>query len=339
LAAQVAADAAQAASDDLQAAADAARAAAESASAAHAKEIEAAAHAAREAEARVEQMIEEARHAAADRERLASELESLRVEVQGAGGAIDARLEALEAARAEADRLREEADARADEALDERDALLEKLEAAKQAVQGMQAAVDARLEVIDAKRNRNVQALKESVEAITSERDALAEELSGTRRLLEDAAQARHWLEVAEARVRALELQLFERDRELQDRDVELSSLLDAPTPPSEKATRRATRYRLAKTTKVQLDGVAGELVDLSIGGAQLLCPKQPEVNSVVTLSLPSDGPPLPCQGRIVWAWLEPHSKGRPLRYRAGLLFTGVDEAAIEAYIAKYAAS
>jgi hypothetical protein len=203
----------------------------------------------------------------------------------------------------------------------------------------MQAAVDARLEVIDAKRNRNVHALKESVAALTSERDGLAEELSATRRLLEDAAQTRHWLEAAEQRVRALELQLFERDRDLQDRDVELSSLLDAPTPPTEKATRRATRHRLAKATKVQVDGAAGELVDLSIGGAQLLCSKQPDVNSVVTLSLQSDATPLSCQGRIVWAWLEPHSKGRPLRYRAGILFTAVDEAAIEAYIAKHAAS
>ena len=204
----------------------------------------------------------------------------------------------------------------------------------------MQAAVDARLEVIDAKRNRNVQALKESVEAITIERDALAEELSGTRRLLEDAAQARHWLEVAEERVRALELQLFERDRELQDRDVELSSLLDAPTPPSEKATRRASGTGCRRRRSWQPDALrASPRRFLSIGGAQLLCSKQPEVNSVVTLSLPSDAAPLSGQGRIVWAWLEPHSKGRPLRYRTGIRFTAVDEAAIEAYIAKYAAS
>jgi PilZ domain len=155
--------------------------------------------------------------------------------------------------------------------------------------------------------------------------------------LNDDVAQNRHWLEVAEARIRTLELQLFERDKELQDRDVELSSLLDAPTPPNEKATRRATRHRFAKTTKIQLDGANSELVDLSIGGAQLLCSKQPEVNSSVTLTLTAEGGPLECAGRVVWAMLEPHSKGKPLRYRAGLLFTSADEAAIEMFIAKQA--
>ena len=264
----------------------------------------------------------------------------MRHDLQDAGGAIDARVEALEGARAEADRLREEAETRAEEALAERDALIEQLEAAKQAVQGMHAAVDARLEVIDAKRNRTVQALKEAeerIDALTQERDGLTEELAGLRRLNDEVTQNRHWLEVAEERIRTLELQLFERDKELQDRDVELSSLLDAPTPANEKATRRATRHRFAKTTKTQIDGATGELVDLSIGGAQLLCSKQPEVNSSATLTLTSDGAALVCQGRIVWAMLEPHSKGRPLRYRAGMLFTTVDEAAIEAFIARNA--
>jgi len=160
------------------------------------------------------------------------------------------------------------------------------------------------------------------------------EEVANARRLTDDAAQYRHWLEAAESRVRALELQLFGRERDPQERDIELSSLLDAPGAPTEKAMRRATRHRFGKTIKVQLDGNAGELVDLSIGGAQVLCAKQPDVNANVTLAVSADTP-LSCQGRIVWAMLEPHSKGKPLRYRTGMLFTGADEAAIEAFIAK----
>jgi hypothetical protein len=257
-------------------------------------------------------------------------------------GDVDARLEALEAARAESERAREEADARAEEALDERDALVAQLDAARKAVQGMQAAVDARLEVIDAKRNRNVQALKDAearAEALTRERDQLAEELKAAPQAAEIEAQYQHRLEVAAERIRTLELQLFERDRGAQELDVELTSLLDAPTPPTQKAIRRAKRHRFSKNRKVHIDDAVGEVVDLSIGGAQVLCPDKPDVNRVVAVSFVSDGNPVSCQGRIVWAWLEPHSKGKPLRYRAGILFTEVDETAIEAFIARHAAT
>ena len=62
------------------------------------------------------------------------------------------------------------------------------------------------------------------------------------------------------------------------------------------------------------------------------------EVNRLVNLSLLSDEAHVSCEGRIVWAWLEPHSKGKKLRYRAGIFFTKVDEAAIEDFIGRHAA-
>ena len=89
---------------------------------------------------------------------------------------------------------------------------------------------------------------------------------------------------------------------------------------------------------KITIDGAAGELIDLSVGGRRCCRPKQ-EVNRVAKITLTSDKTILACKGKIVWAWLEPHSQRRALRYRAGVLFTEVDEAAIEAFIARHAAT
>jgi hypothetical protein len=138
--------------------------------------------------------------------------------------------------------------------------------------------------------------------------------------------------EIAKA-LRLLQVKVAGKKRGAQYKDVELTSLLEGPTQPSDQAVRRAKRHRLSTTIKVDIDGDAGELFDLSVGGAQVLCPKQPEVNRLVKLSLTSDANPVSCEGRIVWAWLEPHSHGRKLRYRAGISFTKVDEAAIDTFI------
>jgi len=70
-----------------------------------------------------------------------------------------------------------------------------------------------------------------------------------------------------------------------------------------------------------------------------VLSAPKPEVNRVAKITLTSDKTTITCKGKIVWAWLEPHSQRRALRYRAGVLFTEVDEAAIEAFIARHAAT
>jgi hypothetical protein len=80
-------------------------------------------------------------------------------------------------------------------------------------------------------------------------------------------------------------------------------------------------------------------LVDLSVGGAQVLCAKEQEVSRAVTMLLASGEVPVSCRGKVVWAYLEPHSKGRALRYRAGIVFTKVDGTAIEALIARHSAT
>jgi hypothetical protein len=89
----------------------------------------------------------------------------------------------------------------------------------------------------------------------------------------------------------------------------------------------------------VKIDRDAGLLVDLSVTGAQVICAASPEVGRVVTLSLLSEEAPCFCQGRLLWARREQTAKGRPFRYRAGIAFTAVDEAAIEAFIERHAVS
>jgi hypothetical protein len=85
---------------------------------------------------------------------------------------------------------------------------------------------------------------------------------------------------------------------------------------------------------QVEVDGGPAVLVDLSATGAQLLSPTALKPNRAVKLTLPVDGNPVLCKGKIVWARLEPASKSRPLAYRAGVCFTTADEAAVEAFLA-----
>ena len=120
---------------------------------------------------------------------------------------------------------------------------------------------------------------------------------------------------------------------------MELGPLLEGQSHPSEQAARRATRYRFPAAFDVQIDGDSGVLVDLSIGGAQVISSRELEVNHVVTLMLTSDETPTSCEGRIVWSWLEPHVKDRPSSYRAGIAFTRADEAAIEVFIIRSSTS
>ncbi len=61
-----------------------------------------------------------------------------------------------------------------------------------------------------------------------------------------------------------------------------------------------------------------------------------PEVGRVVTLALLSDEAPCFAQGRLLWARREQTAKGRPFRYRVGLSFTDVDEAAVHAFIKEH---
>jgi len=283
----------------------------------------------------------EARAADAIRERdaLAATLETERQAALAAWAEIDARVGVLDAARAEAVQAARDAESRADEATDERDALAALLDKARESVQGMNAAVDERLAAIDAKRARTVQACEAAearADAASRERDALAVELNALRQApASDAGQAQR-LDAANERIRALEVLLAQRDRGLHDRVAEPASHRDVPSPPPD-PDRRAKRHGFPSGVRVRIDGEVGVLIDLSITGAQVVYATAPEVGRVVTVTLPSDEVPCSAEGRLLWARRGPASKRRPL-YRAGIVFTAVDEEAIGAFIARHSA-
>jgi hypothetical protein len=218
------------------------------------------------------------------------------------------------------------------------------LEAAKKTLQGMHAAVESRLAAIEAKQARTTQAWEQAearADAATRERDELAARLEAASQSLPPAAadpEVTQQLAAATERIRALELQLFERDKGPKDRDIDLGAMLEAPSPsPSPEAGKSAKRYEFPARTKIQIDRQPAVLVDLSVSGAQVICANSPEVGRIVTVSLLSDEAPCFCQGRLLWARREQSAKGRPFRYRVGLMFTDIDEAAVEAFIARHA--
>ncbi len=283
--------------------------------------------------------LERASEAVRERDELAAALEAARQDAVAAQAAVETRAAASDAERADAERNWKEAEARAEQASAERDALAALLESAKKSVQGMQDAVDKRLVAIEAKRMRKVKAWEDAearAEAAIRERDALATELDAVRQTMTQPEMTRQ-LEAATEQIRVLKLQLFERDREPRDRDVDLGSALDlAASPPSDQAGQRAKRHGFPARTKVHIGRQAGVLVDLSVTGAQVILATSPEVGLIVTVTLPSEETPCFCQGRLLWARREQPSKGRPFQYRVGLVFTAVDEAAIQAFIERH---
>jgi len=101
--------------------------------------------------------------------------------------------------------------------------------------------------------------------------------------------------------------------------------------------TRRATRHAFHEDVSVEVDGVPAVLADLSLIGAQLLALTTLKPNRVINLALPHEGQLISCTGKIVWARLEPDATTGALRYRAGVYFMEVDEAAVEGFIAHHA--
>ncbi len=275
-----------------------------------------------------------------DRDALSAAFDVERKQTAAAWADADARLTVIDGELAAAEQARLEAEERAEEAVADRDELGSRLAAAVKSVQGMNAAVDERLAAIDAKRARALQQAQERAEAATRERDALAAELAALASAPAAAADpdSAQQLEVALERIHALELQLFARDRGPRDADVELGSLLPPEAvPPIERGGTPAKRYGFKPLKRVQVDRAPALLVDLSLTGAQVIFATSPEVGTMVTLTLLSDDESCFCQGRLLWARREQTAKGRPYRYPAGIAFTSVDNAAVEAFIAEHA--
>lgn len=114
------------------------------------------------------------------------------------------------------------------------------------------------------------------------------------------------------------------------------------PPPPVEPVvadatgTRRAGRVTIREGVEVYIDGNPAELVDLSVGGAQVLSTSVLRPNQWVRLVLPEPSGPIRLNAMIAWANFEMRRPRLTPSYRAGLDFKDADGQAIEAFCVKY---
>jgi hypothetical protein len=117
-----------------------------------------------------------------------------------------------------------------------------------------------------------------------------------------------------------------------------IAAISDAPTEIAqaldESGTRGSPRMMMVKGVDVLVDGNPAVLVDLSVGGAQVLSAAVLKPNQRVRITLTDEGGTLRITGTIAWATFE-----IPPRYRAGIEFIdGGNSAAIEAYALRHKA-
>ena len=121
------------------------------------------------------------------------------------------------------------------------------------------------------------------------------------------------------------------------------SSATPAPPPESTASAKKkplqfsgpardAKRVRLRAGTYVSVDGIPGELIDLSLGGAQAVLTQMVKPNQLVRLTAPTAGNRLICTGRVVWVVYEQPGTSMSV-YRMGVKFTDIDAKAVDDFM------
>src|SRR5688572_2682910 len=100
---------------------------------------------------------------------------------------------------------------------------------------------------------------------------------------------------------------------------------------------RDAKRVRMRQGTFVSVDGMPGQLVDLSLGGAQIVLTQMVKPNQVVRATIPTAGERIVCRGRIVWVVYEQPETSVAV-YRTGMKFSEIDTKAVEDFMRDFAA-
>ena len=273
----------------------------------------------------------------------ARERDTLAAQLQASHEAADQRLAVLEAAQrhleaaarqiTEAEGARQEALARAEAAVRDRDALAIERAEIERALRETEVCLDTATHDRDAAKAALEDARKTAKADLDAARDAARAAIAETEKQRDEAVQLASQA-AAEAAAQATARAAAEAAAQAAAQSAAApESSTDGPLYPNQPA-RRASRYALPDHVQVEVDGGPAVLVDLSATGAQLLSPTALKPNRPVKLTLPVNGNPVLCKGKVVWARLEPASKSRPLAYRAGVCFTTADEAAVEAFLA-----
>jgi hypothetical protein len=112
-----------------------------------------------------------------------------------------------------------------------------------------------------------------------------------------------------------------------------IDALLETSRPLDRAGTRQAARYPMNRRD-VGVNGDAGQLIDLSVSGAQVQVASRLRPLKVARLALPGDDGEVKLQGTVAWAIAVP-DKGT-ITYRAGIEFVNPDKKTLTAYCAKY---
>ena len=105
--------------------------------------------------------------------------------------------------------------------------------------------------------------------------------------------------------------------------------------PQEHRGTRRAPRFKLARSIDVRVNGHQAELVDVSTIGAQVIATVALKPNQRVRLVLSDTHGAVRCAAVVTWAALEIVPRGGP-RYRAGLEFLDANTTALDAYCSRH---
>ena len=110
-------------------------------------------------------------------------------------------------------------------------------------------------------------------------------------------------------------------------------ALLETSRPLDRAGTRQAARYPMNRRA-VAVNGDQGQLIDLSVSGAQVQVATRLRPLKVARLVLPGDGGDVRLQGTVAWAIAVP--SGGAIHYRAGVEFVNPEKTQLTTYCEKY---
>jgi hypothetical protein len=110
-------------------------------------------------------------------------------------------------------------------------------------------------------------------------------------------------------------------------------ALLETSRPLDRAGTRQAARYPMTRR-EVVVNGDRGQLIDLSVSGAQVQTPQRLRPLKVARVTISSDDGDLKLQGTVAWAIAVPDAG--TIQYRAGIEFVNPDRKKLEAFCSKH---
>ena len=113
-------------------------------------------------------------------------------------------------------------------------------------------------------------------------------------------------------------------------------ALLETSRPLDRAGTRQASRYPMDRRP-VAVNGDAGQLIDLSVSGAQVQSPVRLRPLKVARLVLPDDKGDIRMQGTVAWAIAVP--SGGSIQYRAGVEFVNPNQEQLAEFCERHGAA